>query len=319
MFFYLNESSLHGQFESLDDFLESLRTVIKCLEIIHKIPDVKIYKIKNFYSCQITKEEKIKDLRGYELPAFFDDDSERLVQKGEIMVIQGNLRRGFEYPALKFVMISESDIFGAEKKKRKKVKQYSGQKISSFNDLTFGDYVVHENHGVGIYRGIEKIEVDKVVPGRHRILIHALIIDIALNQAAVHQGLQDYVDHVLGAAGDHDLVGSILQTPVLLQAVADGIAHIHGACSRGVTGQGIFNGADAGGSGRMPASLTFSGVLKSGSPMPKPITSMPSAFMRLNFISISMVVEAWTALATLDNAFIRQASLYSFLSRRSFS
>lgn len=66
MIFYLNERSLHGQFESLDDFLESLRPVIKCLEIIHKIPDMKIYKIKNFYSCQITKEEKIKDLKGYE-------------------------------------------------------------------------------------------------------------------------------------------------------------------------------------------------------------------------------------------------------------
>lgn len=66
MVFYLNERSLHGQFESLDDFLESLRPLIKCLEIIHKIPDMKISKIKNFYFCQITKEEKIKDLRGYE-------------------------------------------------------------------------------------------------------------------------------------------------------------------------------------------------------------------------------------------------------------
>ncbi len=103
-----------------------------------------------------------EDLRGYELPAFFDDNPERLVQKGEIMVIQGNLRRGFEYPALKFVMISESDIFGAEKKRKKKKSQYSGQKLQSFHELTFGDYVVHEDQGVGIYRGIEKIEVDKV-------------------------------------------------------------------------------------------------------------------------------------------------------------
>ena len=103
-----------------------------------------------------------EDLRGYELPAFFDDNPERFVQKGEIMVIQGNLRRGFEYPALKFVMISESDIFGAEKKKKKKKSQYSGQKLQSFHELTFGDYVVHEDQGVGIYRGIEKIEVDKV-------------------------------------------------------------------------------------------------------------------------------------------------------------
>lgn len=66
MIFYLNERSLHGQFKSLDEFLESLRPVIKCLEIMNKIPDINIFKIKNFYSCQITSEEKIKDLRGYE-------------------------------------------------------------------------------------------------------------------------------------------------------------------------------------------------------------------------------------------------------------
>ncbi len=33
----------------------------------------------------------------------------------------------------------------------------------SFSDLNVGDYVVHENHGLGIYRGIEKITVDKTV------------------------------------------------------------------------------------------------------------------------------------------------------------
>ena len=40
---------------------------------------------------------------------------------------------------------------------------YEGEKIASFTDLNIGDYVVHENHGLGIYRGIEKIEVDKTV------------------------------------------------------------------------------------------------------------------------------------------------------------
>ena len=47
-------------------------------------------------------------------------------------------------------------------KERHSVRQYSGKKIQSFSDLNIGDYVVHENHGLGIYRGIEKIEVDKV-------------------------------------------------------------------------------------------------------------------------------------------------------------
>ena len=64
----------------------------------------------------------------------------------------------------KFVLITETDIFGKEQKKKKRKKtQYSGEKIHSFAELSVGDYVVHENHGLGIYRGIEKVEVDHVV------------------------------------------------------------------------------------------------------------------------------------------------------------
>ena len=132
------------------------------------VKDLKTWK-KNGYrvillSGSHTRAERLaEDLREYELSAFYSDDTNRLVQNGEIMVTQGNVHRGFEYPLVKFVMISESDIFGAVKKaKKKKVKAYEGSKISSFSELNIGDYVVHENHGVGIYRGIEKITVDKV-------------------------------------------------------------------------------------------------------------------------------------------------------------
>ncbi len=86
----------------------------------------------------------------------------RVLQSGEIMVTYGNIKRGFEYPLIKLVIISESDIFGAERKKKKKKSSHEGKKIQSFTDLTPGDYIIHENHGLGIYRGIEKIEVDKV-------------------------------------------------------------------------------------------------------------------------------------------------------------
>ncbi len=103
-----------------------------------------------------------EDLREYELSAFYSEDMDRVLQHGEIMVSYGNLRRGFEYPLIKLVVISESDIFGIEKKKKRKKSGYEGSKIQSFTELTPGDYVVHENHGLGIYKGIEKIEVDKV-------------------------------------------------------------------------------------------------------------------------------------------------------------
>ena len=82
---------------------------------------------------------------------------------GQILVIHGNLHRGFEYPLIKFVFITEGDMFGVEKKKRKRKKtNYEGQGIRSFSELSVGDYVVHEEHGLGIYRGIEKVERDKV-------------------------------------------------------------------------------------------------------------------------------------------------------------
>ncbi len=105
------------------------------------------------------------DLREYDLSAFCPDNEQRKVQPGEILVTFGNLHRGFEYPQIRFVVITEGDLFGTEKKRRRQRKKtpYEGRKIQSFTDLTIGDYVVHEDHGLGIYRGIEKIERDRVV------------------------------------------------------------------------------------------------------------------------------------------------------------
>ena len=102
-----------------------------------------------------------EDLRDYNLSSFYSEDMEREVQDGEIMVTYGHVAEGYEYPMLKFMVISETDIFGKVKKKKKR-KVYEGQKILNFAELKAGDYVVHENHGLGIYQGIEKIEVDKV-------------------------------------------------------------------------------------------------------------------------------------------------------------
>ncbi|MBR5577381.1 MAG: transcription-repair coupling factor [Lachnospiraceae bacterium] len=104
-----------------------------------------------------------EDLRGEGLAAIYTEDPFREPVVGEIVLYYGSIKRGFEYPLLKFVVISESDIFGNTKKKKKKVRQYEGTKIRDFTELNIGDYVVHETHGLGIYRGIEKVEVEKIV------------------------------------------------------------------------------------------------------------------------------------------------------------
>ncbi len=102
-----------------------------------------------------------EDLRDYDLSSFYSEDMQREVKPGEIMAAYGHVAEGYEYPMLKFMVISETDIFG-KKKKKKKRRAYEGQKIQNFSELKVGDYVVHENHGLGIYQGIEKIEIDKV-------------------------------------------------------------------------------------------------------------------------------------------------------------
>ena len=132
------------------------------------VKDLSHYK-KNGYrvllvSASSTRAKRLAtDLMDEGLNAFYSDNSQRELQPGEIMTFYGNVLKGFEYPMLKFVVISESDIFGKQNRKKKKKKVYEGQKIRDFSDLKIGDYVVHENHGLGIYKGIEKVEVDKVV------------------------------------------------------------------------------------------------------------------------------------------------------------
>ena len=132
------------------------------------VKDLAVWKRKKYQvvlmSGSRTRAARLaEDLRDNDLNAFYTEDENRLIQPGEIMVVYGHARKGFEYPMVKFVVITESDIFGHEQRKKKKRRQYSGQKIQDFAEPSVGDYVVHENHGLGIYRGIEKVEVDKVV------------------------------------------------------------------------------------------------------------------------------------------------------------
>lgn len=110
-----------------------------------------------------------EDLRDYDLSSFYSEDMQREVKPGEIKAAYGYASEGYEYPMLKFVVISESDIFGRKKKKKKR-KKYEGQRIQDFAELKPGDYVVHENHGIGVYKGIEKIEVEKIVKDYMKIV-----------------------------------------------------------------------------------------------------------------------------------------------------
>lgn len=132
------------------------------------IKDLGKYK-KNKYRCVIfsgsrTKAHRLVDeISERGINAYYSEDWSNDLVVGQVMVTHGNLKRGFDYHELGFVVISESDILGHENRRKKRQKRYeNGQAIRSFGELKPGDYVVHVNFGVGIYRGIENIVVDGV-------------------------------------------------------------------------------------------------------------------------------------------------------------
>lgn len=120
------------------------------------------YRIALLSGSRTRAERLAKDLQEEGLAAFYGQNYDREICPGEIMVVYGHAKKGFEYPLIKFAVMTESDIFGQEQKKKKK-KNYSGSRIQDFAELSIGDFVVHEKHGLGIYRGIEKVEVDRIV------------------------------------------------------------------------------------------------------------------------------------------------------------
>jgi transcription-repair coupling factor (superfamily II helicase) len=85
----------------------------------------------------------------------FDD-----IMPGEVLITFGSQLKGFEFPELKISVISDKEVFGEAKRKsaRKFAKKGAG-KIKSFTELKPGDYVVHLNHGIGVYKGIKQLEL----------------------------------------------------------------------------------------------------------------------------------------------------------------
>lgn len=102
------------------------------------VKDLKKYKKSGYrvllLSGSRTRARRLaEDLRNAEdggagLTAVYTEDPMREVQPGEILTYYGHVNKGFEYPWLKFVVLSESDIFGSEKRKKKKKNSTRGRR-----------------------------------------------------------------------------------------------------------------------------------------------------------------------------------------------
>ncbi|MCE5285922.1 MAG: transcription-repair coupling factor [Pelosinus sp.] len=86
---------------------------------------------------------------------------------GKVLITIGNLSAGFELPQAHLAVITEFEIMGRHKKKpRPRVAKE--RQITYFRDIKIGDYVVHVNHGIGKYVGVETLEVG----GMHKDYLH---------------------------------------------------------------------------------------------------------------------------------------------------
>ncbi|RED53034.1 transcription-repair coupling factor [Cohnella lupini] len=85
-------------------------------------------------------------------------------------ILQGNLQSGFELPSIKLVVITEGEMFTQKQRKARRVDRHldNAERIKSYTELKVGDYVVHQNHGVGKYLGIGTLEVG----GIHKDYLH---------------------------------------------------------------------------------------------------------------------------------------------------
>ncbi len=99
------------------------------------------------------------------LSAFLCIPLERLPKEGQILLADGALPYGMEYPNAKLAVLTEGQLLAkAEpRQKAKKTSATNRQKLNSFTDLSPGDLVVHENYGIGRFVAMEQIKVDNAL------------------------------------------------------------------------------------------------------------------------------------------------------------
>ena len=105
-------------------------------------------------------------LKEKNLSAFLCIPLTSLPKPGQILLTEGTLPFGMEYPLSKLAILTEGQLIARREPKKKTAKKTGStnrQKLNSFTDLVPGDLVVHENYGIGRFVAMEQIKVDNAV------------------------------------------------------------------------------------------------------------------------------------------------------------
>lgn len=116
-------------------------------------------------STKMRGEKLVELLHEYEIKSSYSDDIEKL-NSGNILISKGALNDGYDFEDLKLYVVSDKEVFGDSTTKKQRASFSSNKKgftkIKSFKELKPGDYIVHVNHGIGVYKGIKQISVQGI-------------------------------------------------------------------------------------------------------------------------------------------------------------
>lgn len=116
---------------------------------------------------RVKKLERV--LEDYDIDSSLLTSDDSILQPGKVQILTGNLHTGFELAIQKIAIITEEELFNkVVKKTRTRQKLSNAERIKSYSELRIGDYVVHVNHGIGKYLGIETLEIN----GIHKDYLH---------------------------------------------------------------------------------------------------------------------------------------------------
>ena len=128
--------------------------------------DLKIYQKQNYRVVILAGDERRAGvlqsfLKEHGTACMIRPDVEKLPEEGECVIGIGAVSAGMEYPSLHLAILTDAQLIrGRDKKKTARKLPAGRQRIESYADLSVGDYVVHETHGIGRFDGIVKMQID---------------------------------------------------------------------------------------------------------------------------------------------------------------
>ena len=117
------------------------------------------YRVLLLVSSKEKGQRLLELLRDDDIPGVYVESLQKELQIGNCVITPGSLETGFEFPSFKLAVFTELELYGRQKTKPRPSKVDEGLRLTP-TELRVGDYVVHINHGIGQYLGIEVLQVD---------------------------------------------------------------------------------------------------------------------------------------------------------------